>query len=83
MLSYRKVYVEVTARFTEDGNIIPLSVRWEDGVVYEIDRVNDVRQRAALKVGGSGVRFDCRIYGQNTFLFLEDGRWFVEAKNFR
>jgi len=48
--------------------------------IYEIDRVVDVRPRASLKVGGIGERFECRIGGNNTFLFLENGRWFVEAK---
>ena len=37
----RKVYVEVIARFDTDGNITPLSVKWEDGTVYEIDKVID------------------------------------------
>lgn len=40
----RKVYVEVTARFDTDGNITPLSVKWEDGTVYEIDKVIDKRR---------------------------------------
>lgn len=80
MLQFRKVYVEVVAKFTEDGKIVPLSIQWEDGRNYEIDRINDVRPRSSLKVGGVGERFDCRICGHNTFLFLENGRWFVEAK---
>ena len=37
----RKVYIEVTARFDVDGNITPLSVTWEDGTVYTIDKVVD------------------------------------------
>ena len=35
----RKVYVEVTARFDTEGDITPLSVTWEDGTVYTIDKV--------------------------------------------
>ena len=37
----RKVYVEVTARFDVDGKITPLSLTWEDGTVFEIDKVLD------------------------------------------
>lgn len=47
--------------------------------MYEIDRVLDIRQAAALKVGGCGLRYTCRIRGQQTYLFLDEDRWFVEA----
>ena len=33
-----KVYVDVTARFNSEGVLIPLSLTWEDGEEYEIDR---------------------------------------------
>ena len=34
-----KVYVEVTARFTVDGEFSPVAFIWEDGRRYEIDRI--------------------------------------------
>ena len=76
----RKVYAEVTARYDVDGNITPLSVTWEDGTVYEIDKVLDNRRAASLKAGGIGMRYTCRILGQESYLFYEEPRWFVEAK---
>ena len=76
----RKMYVEVTAKFDIDGNITPLSVTWEDGTIYEIDKVVDKRRAASLKAGGIGVRYTCRILGQKTYLFYENPTWFVEAK---
>ena len=76
----RKVYVEVIARFYTDGNITPLSVKWEDGTVYEIDKVIDKRRAASLKAGGIGMRYTCRILNQQSYLFYEEPRWFVEAK---
>ena len=76
----RRVYVEVAALFTPEGTVLPREVHWEDGRVYEIDRVLDVRHAAASKTGGCGIRYTCRIRGQQTYLFLDDGRWFVEAK---
>lgn len=75
-----KVYVEVTATFTPEGTVRPQAVRWRDGTVYEIDRILDIRQAAALKAGGCGLRYTCRIRGQQTYLFLDEDRWFVEAK---
>ena len=76
----RKVYVEVTAKFDTEGNITPLSVTWEDGMVYEIDRILDRRRATSLKAGGIGMRYTCRISGRQSYLYYEDPRWFVEGK---
>jgi hypothetical protein len=76
----RKVFVSVLAEHDTTGHIKPLSITWEDGRVYEIDRILDIRQAASLKAGGTGIRYTCRICGKETFLFDEEGRWFVEAK---
>lgn len=79
-MNHRKVYVDVLARFDREGNITPLSVKWEDGRVYEIDRVLDVRPAASLKAGGAGIRYIVRIGRTRTLLFFEDPAWFVERK---
>ncbi len=76
----RKAYVQVTAVFDIDGTIIPECIFWEDGTVYNIDRVVSVCRAASLKAGGDGVRYTCKIGNNLTYLFLDDNRWFVEAK---
>jgi len=76
----RRVYVRVVAEFDEAGGVRPLSVAWEDGRRFEVDRVLDVRRAASTKAGGQGMRYTCRIMGRETYLFEDDGRWFVEAK---
>ena len=76
----RKVFVEVTARFDTDGKITPLSLVWEDGTIYEIDRILDKRRAASLKAGGMGIRYTVMIQGRQSYLFYEEPRWFVEAK---
>lgn len=84
-----KVYVAVIAAFDADGRIIPREITWEDGRKYEIDRVSDIRQAAAMKAGGQGDRYTVWINGQRSYLFFERncsltgnniGRWFVERK---
>jgi hypothetical protein len=35
-----KVYVPVLAAFASDGKMIPRRIRWEDGEVYDIDKVH-------------------------------------------
>ena len=77
----RKRYVEMIVRYLEDGSIIPLAIRWAEGQLFEIDRVLDVRPCASLKAGGAGIRYTCRIQGHEKYLWLEENRWFVEAKD--
>ena len=51
-----KVYVDVTAEFSKDGILRPLSFRWEDDQIYTIQNVKDIRRAASLKAGGVGMR---------------------------
>jgi hypothetical protein len=76
----KKVFVHVNADFTKEGALQPLSFVWEDGARYEIDRVFEHKKSASLKVGGQGMRYRCRVQGKDIYLFLEDGRWFMEGK---
>ena len=76
----RRVYVNVIARHDEQGRVRPLEVEWEDGRRFGVDRLLDVRRAAALKAGGQGLRYTVRILGRETYLFEDEGRWFVEAK---
>jgi len=84
-----KVYVAVKADFAEDGTLLPMEITWEDGTKFEIDRVLDIRQAAAMKAGGQGDRYTVRIGGKQSYLFFERstnltgnnlGRWFVERR---
>lgn len=84
-----KVYVKVTAVFSSDGKLTPLSLIWEDGQEYIIDRILDIRPSAAMKAGGQGDRYTIRTCGKESFLFFERspivadpslGRWFVERR---
>ena len=77
----RRAYVEVAAVFSPDGQIIPRSIRWEDGTLFTIDRVTDIRHAAALKAGGCGLRYTIHIGRQQTYLFLNEDRWLVETND--
>lgn len=74
-----KKYVEVIVKYNTDGKMTPLSIIWEDGRTYEIDKVMDCIRAASMKAGGQGMRYTCRIQGQQRYLFFDDTRWFVEA----
>lgn len=75
-VNWEKVYVDTLVRHTKDGGSIPLSIKFSDGKTYEIDQVLGRKRAAASKVGGTGIRYSIR-----TFLFEDEGLWFVEAKS--
>jgi hypothetical protein len=84
-----KVYVAVTAHFDESGSMIPDDITWDDGSIYHIDKVTDIRQARAAKAGSGGDRYTVVIKGRESYLFFERsasfsgnniGRWFVERK---
>ena len=70
--------VTVTARMIENGNIVPLEIFWEDGRVFQIDKILDKRKASSTKGGGSGIRYTVRIQGKEKYLFLDGYEWFVE-----
>ena len=76
-----KKYVDMIVQYTENGQIIPLAVRWSPDQLYEIDRVLDVQRAASLRAGGTGIRYLCRIKGRERYIWLEENKWFVEAKD--
>ena len=73
-----KINLQVNADFDLNGNIQPRTITWEDGRVFEIDRILDARRAASLKAGGVGIRYTCRIRGREVKLFNEEGHWFME-----
>ena len=86
---FERVYVDVKAAFKAAGSLIPLEIKWVDGEIFEIDKVTDVRQAAAMKAGGQGDRYEVWIRGKQSYLFFERsgalsgsniGRWFVESR---
>jgi len=72
--------VNVTVKFKKDGQMIPVNIEWENGKVYTVDRVLDIRNAASLKAGGCGIRYLCKIMGMQTYIFFEEDKWFVERK---
>ena len=75
-----KVYVKVAALFHPDGRLEPVAFWWEDGRRYSLDRITDVCRAASTKVGGTGIRYTCMVHGKQTYLFLEEDRWFIERR---
>ncbi len=81
-------YVDVIARWRDDGVITPLSVCWPDGRTFQIERV--IGQPIANSFSGKGtrtLRYTVQIGNRETHLYLEQeitekgstDRWYVEA----
>ena len=77
-LRREKRYVEVDVRFTPDGKIRPLAINYDKTRTYGFDRVLAVKHGTS-RFGVKGHCFTCRICGQKRNLWLEKGKWVVEA----
>lgn len=75
-----KKYVEVIADFSPEGILTPQTVIWDTGQKFDITCISEVLPRKYSKTGGVGVRYTCQIGRAKTYLFFEEDRWFVEAK---
>ena len=73
-----KVKLDIIVRHTPEGKAIPKTILWEDGRSFSIDKILDIRRAAALKCGGVGIRYICKICNKEVAIFDEDGYWFLE-----
>lgn len=72
-----KVYIQVMARVTPTGYIVPQQIRWVDRWI-KIDQVLDCRDMRETKQGGDGWRYRVRIGGKVVELYQQpDRRWYV------
>ena len=77
---YKKTYVSVIAVHIPGKDPEPLRFKLPDGRSYRIDQAGKPAQAAALKVGGQGLRYEVRIMEKTTYLFFDNGVWFIEEK---
>ena len=76
----RKAYVSVNADIDKEGVIHPRFIRWDNGLIYQIEEIIYKCRAASKKVGGGGIRYTIRVKGHESFLNREGDKWFVEAK---
>ena len=91
MQEQEKIYVEVEALFDIEGTVIPKSIVWGNGKVYNIDKILDVRQACSLHSGGAGTRYTIKIGGNVRYLFCEGQnvmkhhgfcKWFISKEGY-
>ena len=81
--SFKKEYVSVLISVSPEGDKKPIKITLPDGRSYTVDKVGVPKRRAASKVGGTGIRYPISVGGIGTYLFEDEGKWFVEAKETR
>lgn len=90
-----KRYVDVLARYTSRGDIVPYAVCWIDGRTYFIDEVLQVNRPWLDTAGCWQVKYSVRLASHTTDLYLEQTirdkdsdeiakeRWWVMAIEYR
>ena len=61
----RKAYVSVNLDVDEEGVCHPRFIRWENGLIFQIDQILYKCRAASKKVGGGGIRY--------TVMFITQG----------
>lgn len=75
------IFVDVILRHDRRGRKRPMFIKWNNGILYEIDRVKDV-SKAVSDSGMQVVRYDIVIAGRETALYEDKylGKWYVAEK---
>lgn len=81
-MGYKKICVEVLARFLAEGGVRPIQIVWSDGRRYPVERICSVQRAPARVSAVLPLRYICIISGQEKALYYEPDRmrWFVEIK---
>ena len=73
-----KRYVTVVVETDKLGKLTPLHLVWDEGKIYKIDAILEIRKAASI-VGGCGILYIVKIQGQSRRLYYELNRWFIES----
>ena len=80
MEAQKKEYISMLVFVDPVGKKRPMGFVTGDGRKILINDILDVRPAASRKVGGVGIRYECRVGSKTVCFFDEDGRWFWEPK---
>ncbi|MGI6616720.1 MAG: hypothetical protein ACOX36_01450 [Saccharofermentanales bacterium] len=80
----KRVYIDIIAEITSEGDIFPKQLRLEDGSVFVVGRRLE-RPRPHFNADGSTAqRFRCLVENRPTLLFYDENtrRWWVEGEKY-
>ena len=73
----KKIYVQVDSERQESGEVIPLTVSWQDGRIWNIDRV----LHSCISHDGEyeGIRYTVIIGSSEKYIYRAGHAWYVMA----
>ncbi|MBQ1478404.1 MAG: hypothetical protein IIZ33_09710 [Erysipelotrichaceae bacterium] len=80
----KRRYVDVICLNDTGGHLKPLYLLWEHDRKIPIYKIREICPCAALKAGGSGLRYTC-LFAEDIVrhLYYDRGKWFVEMQDVR
>ena len=78
-MSQVKRYVKVIAIHEADGTTVPIRIYF-GGKQYRVQSLKHTALMKDLYRGGKGTRYTINVNGQETFLYEDRERFYVEAK---
>ena len=73
----KKVYVQVDSERLESGEIVPLRISWQDGRIWNIDRV--IHSCASFDGEYEGIRYTVIIGSVEKYIYRAGHAWYVMA----
>ena len=73
----KRIYVQVDSKRLESGEIVPLTISWEDGRFWNIDRV----LHSCVSPDGEfeGIRYTVLIGSAEKYIYRVGHAWYVMA----
>ena len=73
----KRVYVQIDSERLESGEIVPLRITWQDGRIWESDRV--IHACASLDGEYEGIRYTVIIGSAEKYIYRAGHAWYVMA----
>ena len=73
----KRVYVKVTSEFDATGYMQPKSITWQDGRIWNIDRV--IHSCRSLDGEFEGIRYTVIIGSAEKYIYRAGHAWYVMA----
>ena len=73
----KKINVQVDSEKLESGEIVPLRILWQDGRIWNIDRVT--HSCASLDGEYEGIRYTVIIGSAEKYIYRAGHAWYVMA----
>ena len=73
----KKIYVQVDSKCLKNGETVPVSLSWEDGRFWNIDRV--LHSCVSLDGEYEGIRYTVMIGSAEKYIYRAGHAWYVMA----